>query len=56
MNKTVEYNQGFYHALNPKSKIQECPYIDEERSTRWIEGYYEGLEASTSGTAIRGMD
>ena len=46
MNYTIEYNQGFYHALKIKAtKVQDCPYFDNVRSTGWIEGYLEGIQA-----------
>ena len=45
MNYTIEYNQGFYHALRTKTQIQDCPFLDEQRATRWIEGYLEGTHA-----------
>ena len=42
MNYTIEYNRGFYHALNTEpTSYQDCPYLDIERSTCWLEGYLE---------------
>ena len=42
MNYTIEYNQGFYHALNTEpTSYKDCPYLDSERSTLWLEGYLE---------------
>lgn len=49
MNFTIEYNQGFYHALRIKNSAENNPYTKgSDEYIKWEAGYLYAKEAQQS--------